>query len=162
MHTTYLSLGSNIGDRQALMTQALAMLEVTAGRVVKQSALYATKAWGITDQPDFLNMCAAIETDLSAQELLATILQTERNLGRERKIKWGERTIDIDILFYDDAIINEHDLIVPHPYIQDRRFILVPMAEIAPDLVHPVLNKTINRLLKDCKDELQVQCLDKS
>ena len=162
MHTTYLSLGSNIGDRQALMTQALAMLEGAAGRVVKQSAFYATKAWGITDQPDFLNICAAIETDLSPQELLTTILQTERNLGRQRKIKWGERTIDIDILFYDDAIINEQDLIVPHPYIQDRRFILVPMVEIAPDLVHSLLHKTIDQLLKDCTDELEVQCLDKS
>ncbi len=156
MHTAYLSLGSNIGDRQGIMTQAMMMLEDIAGRVVRQSAFYSTKAWGITDQPDFLNRCVAIATELSAKELLDTILQTERNLGRERKIKWGERTIDIDILFYDDAIIHEQDLVVPHPYLQDRRFILVPMAEIAPELMHPVLHKTIRQLLEECNDALEV------
>lgn len=156
MHTAYLSLGSNIGNRQQLMQQALTMLEATAGKILNRSAFYATKAWGITDQPDFLNMCVAIETELSAGELLTKILQTETELGRERKIKWGERTIDIDILFFDNDIINQEDLIVPHPYIQDRRFILVPLADIANDLVHQVLLKTIKELLAECKDDLDV------
>jgi 2-amino-4-hydroxy-6-hydroxymethyldihydropteridine diphosphokinase len=154
--TAYLLLGSNEGDRQQWLQDAMQHIEASCGRIIKRSATYATAAWGIEEQPDFLNMAIAVDTELSAPDLLREILSIEKLLGRERTVKWGQRTIDIDILFYGNEIIDRPELKVPHPYIQDRRFALAPMNEIAPDRVHPIFNKTIAQLLADCPDQLEV------
>lgn len=156
MNTAYLSLGGNEGDRLLLLTQAIAMLGNIAGKIVQTSAIYQTKAWGVTDQPDFLNMCACIETPLTPKELLDKLQAVELQLGRQRDIKWGPRTMDIDLLFFNDEIINTQELIVPHPYVQERRFVLMPLADIAPDYLHPVFNKAISILLATCVDTLAV------
>lgn len=157
MIKAYLLLGSNEGNRIDWLNKAMAALEQTVGSIVSKSSLYETAAWGKEDQPDFLNMALCIETQLSPQQLLQSILQTEIQLGRHRTVKWGQRTIDIDILFYGNEVIDTPDLKVPHPYIQERRFALVPMNEIAPQFVHPVLQKTIARLLISCPDKLEVR-----
>ena len=157
MNKAYLSLGSNEGDRVQWMEKAMWLLTVKSGTIVNQSSVYETAAWGLNTQPDFLNMVIVLETTKNAHELLKDILEAETTLGRHRTVKWGPRTIDIDILFYDDEIIDTPELVVPHPYLQERRFILIPMAEIAPKLQHPKLQKTIAQLLEECEDELEVK-----
>ena len=159
MSIAYLSLGSNKGNRQLWLDNAIELLGQNAGVILKMSSRYETKAWGISEQPDFINMCLQLQTSLSAIELLHTILQTETTLGRVRDIKWGPRTIDIDILFYENAIINSEGLLIPHPHLQERRFILMPLIDIAPCHIHPVLNKRVNELLKECTDELAVSVI---
>lgn len=148
MNTVFLLLGSNMGDRAFFLTSAITEIEKQVGPVVKRSSVHQTRAWGKTDEPDYLNQVLEAETMLTAEAVLHTILGIEKQLGRERKEKWGSRTIDIDILFYDDQVITEDDLVVPHPQLQNRKFTLEPLAEIAPDLVHPVLNLTIAQLNK--------------
>ncbi len=157
MNIAYLSLGSNEGNRQSWMEQAIDSLSVHAGNVFARSAFYETKAWGLTDQPDFLNMCIALETMLSPVDLLTVIQNTELQLGRTRTIKWGPRTLDVDILFFNNEIIQSEALIVPHPFVQDRRFVLMPLAEIASGLVHPIMKKTVAQLLDECPDGLEVK-----
>lgn len=132
-------------------------LEQTVGTIVAKSSLYETAAWGKEDQPDFLNMALCIETSLTPEQLLQATQTIEQHLGRQRDVKWGQRTLDIDILFYGSEIVNLPNLKVPHPYIQDRRFALVPLHEIAPQLVHPGLAKTIAALLQNCPDKLEVR-----
>ncbi|MEZ5015540.1 MAG: 2-amino-4-hydroxy-6-hydroxymethyldihydropteridine diphosphokinase [Flavipsychrobacter sp.] len=155
-NTAYLLLGSNEGDREQWISTAIKYIEKEVGHVTRQSAFYQTAAWGIEEQPDFLNMAIAIETELTPIELLDNILAIEQQLGRERTLKWGQRTIDIDILFYNDIILETERLTVPHPYIHKRNFALVPLEEIAPNLLHPILNKDITQLLDNCTDKLQV------
>lgn len=155
MTDVYLLLGSNEGDRELWLQQAIAQLS-TLGNITRQSAIYQTAAWGIEDQPAFLNMSLCLQTDLQPLELLQEIHAIEQNLGRQRTLKWGQRTLDIDILFYSDAIIDLPELKVPHPYLQERRFALVPLNEIAPDAIHPGLNKTVSQLLGECPDKLEV------
>ena len=157
MNKAYLSLGSNEGERTLWLDKALWLLSVTCGTLVQMSSVYETAAWGIQDQPDFLNMVVQLETEKNARDLLTAILAVETTLGRHRTVKWGPRTIDIDILFFNDEVINTPDLVVPHPFIQERRFILLPMAEIAAEWIHPVLQKNIATLVAECKDELQVR-----
>ncbi len=157
MAIAYLSLGSNEGDRQALLRAALAEIGHTCGQLVRCSSLYETAPWGVADQPYFLNIAAAITTTLPPGELLECLKQVEKNLGRERTVHWGQRTIDIDILFYDDLVIDQPDLSVPHPRLHERRFVLAPMAEIAPQLVHPTLHKTTSGLLEGNPDTLEVK-----
>ncbi len=157
MNEIYLLTGGNMGDRLQHLSRACREIEEKAGEVVKKSSVYETAAWGFTNQDPFLNQVLCITTHLNAIELLQTILTIELELGRKRLQKMGPRTIDIDILFYGNQIISAPDLIIPHPQIANRRFVLTPMKEIAPDFVHPLLHKTIEELFEHCPDKLEVK-----
>ena len=157
MNHAYLLTGGNLGDRAENLKMAERAIEKSAGKIVAISSLYETAAWGTTDQPDYLNQAILIETDMEAQELLSTLLSIEIQLGRFRQEKYGPRPIDIDILFFNSEIIKTSTLTVPHPHIQNRRFVLVPMAEIAPDFEHPLFGKNITALLTNCPDPLDVK-----
>jgi 2-amino-4-hydroxy-6-hydroxymethyldihydropteridine diphosphokinase len=141
----YLSIGSNIGKRQKYLKYAVEKLSAHLDNV-KVSSLYATEPWGNKDQPEFLNLCLSGRTSSSPAELLELTRSIEKSLGRTHQEKWGPREIDIDILFYDDAIIKTAALEIPHPYVSERAFVLIPLMELAPDLVHPVLKLTISKL----------------
>ena len=158
--TAYLLIGSNQGDREALLAQAVEKINKTIGRVKEKSKLYETQAWGVTDQPDFLNQALAVDTTLHAQKVLDEILNIEKEMGRVRTQKWTERTIDIDILMYDDLVIQTPTLTIPHPALQERNFALIPLMEIAGEVEHPVLHLTIEEIYFDCKDPLDVFLLD--
>ncbi|MES2649143.1 MAG: 2-amino-4-hydroxy-6-hydroxymethyldihydropteridine diphosphokinase [Bacteroidota bacterium] len=157
MNYAYLLTGGNLGDRTENLHQAEIWIDRQAGRVIKKSALYETAAWGNVLQPDYLNQAILVETNLTAIELLRTLLQIEKQLGRLRQEKYGARIIDIDLLFFNNEIIHLPNLSVPHPQLQNRRFVLVPMTEIAPQFVHPQLKKTIETLLSSCPDPLDVK-----
>jgi 2-amino-4-hydroxy-6-hydroxymethyldihydropteridine diphosphokinase len=157
MNESYLSLGSNEGDRLSWFKKAIELLGANCGTISKRSSIYETSAWGITDQPDFLNMVVALKTTLSPSELLTEILKIETSLGRQRSIKWGPRTLDIDILLYNNDIIELPGLTIPHPYLHERRFTLLPLAEVAGQYIHPVLNRTIADLLRSWPDQLDVR-----
>lgn len=159
MTTTYLLLGSNEGDRINWLQNAISEIEQQCGTIIKKSSLYETAAWGLEDQPDFLNRVIKLKTPHTPENLLACIQQIEQKLGRQRNVKWGQRTLDIDMLFYGARIIHTSYLTVPHPHLQERRFTLLPLQEIAPRMVHPVLKKTITTLLKECQDPLEAKKL---
>ncbi len=160
MNTAYLLLGGNLGDRLQNLQRALILINERVGSTAKRSDVFITAAWGYEAQPDFYNQAVCIETSLSAEVLLNTLLKIEEESGRKRNgDKWQERIIDIDILFYNDDIIETEKLNVPHPFLQDRKFVLVPMMQIAKELVHPVLKKTIGQLADECKDTLEVKTL---
>lgn len=146
MPVVYLSLGTNLGDRLANLRKAQHTL-APGVRILSESRVYETPAWGYEDQPPFLNMAIKAETDLEPHPLLTRLKDLERELGRTPTFRWGPRLIDVDILFYDDRILELPDLIIPHPRLQERAFVLVPLRDIAPDFVHPVLRKTISELL---------------
>jgi 2-amino-4-hydroxy-6-hydroxymethyldihydropteridine diphosphokinase len=145
MTLAYLSLGSNVGNREAHLQEALVRLE-TVGHVVVVSSFYETEPVEFTEQPWFLNCAVALETGKSPQELMQTILEIEQRMGRERVKKKGPRSIDIDIMLFDEEIIDSEQLTIPHPAMHERRFVLEPLAEIAVDVFHPVLKKTIREL----------------
>ncbi|MCG9881263.1 MAG: 2-amino-4-hydroxy-6-hydroxymethyldihydropteridine diphosphokinase [Bacteroidia bacterium] len=153
----YILLGSNQGDAKKNLEQAIISLEEKLGKVVHYSSIYKTAAWGNTQQDPFLNQVVLIQTKLNAEETLATNLEIERLMGRTRNIKWEPRIIDIDILYYNDAIIKTESLQVPHPQMTSRRFTLIPLVEIAPNFMHPELHKTSKELLKECIDTLEVE-----
>lgn len=155
MKKAYLLLGSNEGDRLKNIKRAIDLLQ-KHGQIVTTSKVYETEPWGLSDQPHYLNAAIEIRTALSAVKLLSATEQIESSLGRERAVKWGQRTLDIDILLYGDDIINSENLTVPHPFLQIRRFALVPLAEITPNLTHPALKKDIKTLLDECPDTLSV------
>ena len=160
-HTiAYLLLGGNLGDRKKNLELAIQFLNEEAGKVVSVSSIYETAAWGKEDQPDFLNQAIALTTNLSALQLLDKALEIEQKLGRIRKEKWGERLIDIDLILFGDEVINmEGKLQIPHPHMQNRRFVMQPLAEIAPDIIHPILGKTISELAENISDNLEVNKL---
>ncbi|MGQ0827471.1 MAG: 2-amino-4-hydroxy-6-hydroxymethyldihydropteridine diphosphokinase [Bacteroidota bacterium] len=163
MNTVYLLLGSNLGDKLHVLQQAAQLIEKQIGSINKVSGIYITAAWGNTSQPDFINQAIRVHTSLSADEVLQQILEIEKTLGRVRDHqKWKERIIDIDILFYNNCIIDTSHLTVPHPYLQDRKFVLIPLLEIAPDLIHPIYNKSVRILLNECTDTLEVKSIKKS
>lgn len=155
----YLLLGSNEGDRFFHIHEGKRMLQASVGNIIKQSSLYETAAWGHTQQPDFLNAVVKINTTKTATQLLQSIQQIEAHLGRQRTVHWGQRTLDIDILFFGNQIIQQSDLHIPHPYLHQRRFTLLPLSEIAPGLIHPIFKKRISTLLKECSDPLAVKKL---
>ena len=159
MYTTYILLGSNLGDSIKYLSDAILEIEYKLGTISSKSSLYQTASWGKHDQPDFINQVIELKTSLSPAELLKAVLQIENDLGRQRLEKWGSRTIDIDILLYEDQIVNTSNLVIPHPYLSDRRFSLMPLSEIAPNLVHPISKKCITELLNELTDNLFVKKL---
>ncbi len=157
MNKAYLLIGGNEGDRFLHMQQARTNIELICGQLLLVSSIYETAPWGKTDQPDFLNQVLLINTVFSPEELLKGILSIEEKGGRKRTVKNAPRTIDIDILFYNDLILEKPGLTIPHPRIAIRRFVLEPLNEISPEFIHPVFGKTIRELLLECKDELGVK-----
>ena len=147
-HTAYLALGSNLGNRLANLKNAISNLTPQMD-VKKKSPVYETPPWGHTDQPPFLNQCVMVETYLEPESLLPHLKRLETVLGREPTFENGPRVIDIDILFYDDLILNTPPLVIPHPRMHTRGFVLVPLNDIAPEMTHPVLGKPVNELLLD-------------
>ena len=162
MPKLYLLLGGNLGDRILYLQQARESIDRLVGSITRTSKVYETAAWGKTDQPTFLNQVLEVHTTLSPEEVLQSINAIEHELGRIRQEHWGARVIDIDILFYDDLVQQTQRLTIPHPQLHLRRFTLMPLAEIALDLVHPVLGKSITQLLESCPDELEVKVYKKA
>lgn len=151
MHV-YLSLGGNLGNTQEIFEACYPMIENKVGLILQKSSCYRTAAWGLQDQADFVNQVILLESALLPEDILVAIQAIEKDFGRERKITWGPRTLDLDILFVDQQIIQTANLHVPHPHIPNRKFILIPMQEIAADYEHPVLHKSIAELLLETKD----------
>ena len=160
MSTAHLLIGGNLGDRKENLLTAISLISEQCGSLTKSSSIYETEAWGITDQPSFLNQALQISTSLNARQLMRKILKIEKEMGRVRKEKLGPRIIDIDILLFENEIHDLRFLKIPHPELQNRRFVLVPLAEIDPTLQHPVLKKTIAELLEECPDNLEVSKVD--
>ena len=156
MNEVYLLTGGNIGDRMGYLSKAKEAIKHSCGKILQESSVYETAAWGLENQEAFLNQVLKIETSLGAEQLLASILQIEENLGRKRELKYGPRTIDIDILFFNDEVIDRQGLKIPHPQMQNRRFVLVPLNEIASTKIHPLFHKTVSQLLTECPDPLTV------
>lgn len=157
MQQALLLLGSNQGNREALLENARNSLVQGVGEITRVSSLYETAPWGNTNQPDFLNQVIEINTLLSPEVLLKTILHIEEQLGRYRSYRNAPRTIDIDILFYGNEIVQLPHLQIPHPRLQDRLFVLIPLQELVPALVHPILHKTVDELVEACADPLNVK-----
>jgi 2-amino-4-hydroxy-6-hydroxymethyldihydropteridine diphosphokinase len=144
-HIIYISLGSNLGDRLANLRNAMTNISPKV-KAVAQSSIYETEPWGYSDQPSFLNQIIKANTDLAPFDLLAFFKEIEVSMGRQETFRFGPRLIDLDILFFDDLVINTPKLTIPHPRIIERAFVLIPLVEIAPDLYHPVIGKTIQQL----------------
>ncbi|HEV7780760.1 MAG TPA: 2-amino-4-hydroxy-6-hydroxymethyldihydropteridine diphosphokinase [Chitinophagaceae bacterium] len=157
MNRAYLLTGGNLGDREQQLATARELISAKCGTITTASSLYETAAWGNTDQPSFLNQALELATSLTAPQLIRKMLKIEKQMGRIRKEKYGPRIIDIDMLLFNDEKHNYSFLRLPHPEMQHRRFALLPLAEIAPGVIHPVLKKTIRELLDECKDELPVK-----
>jgi 2-amino-4-hydroxy-6-hydroxymethyldihydropteridine diphosphokinase len=157
MNTVYLSLGSNVGDREANLVRAIEEFARRGTRIIRQSAFYETEPLEIRDQAWFLNCAVEVETTLTPQQMLTVLLEIESEMGRQRAVKYGPRNIDIDILLFGASVVDTPDLVIPHPRMAERRFVLVPLNEIAPNARHPVLDKTIGELLDSTADKSVVR-----
>ena len=154
-HTTYIALGSNIGDSETYLNEAVEKIgQIPTCTVEKVSSYLVTEPYGVTDQPDFLNACLKMRTLLYPEELLKELNRIEKEAGRERIIHWGPRTLDLDILLYDDIVLEEDDLCIPHVEMHKRSFVLEPLAEIAPYKRHPVYGKTVREMLEEIQAQL--------
>lgn len=162
MEISYLLLGSNLGDREGNFRKAISLISKKVGQLEKSSAIYETAAWGKEDQPSFYNQVLKVRTGASPLELLIQILDIEAEVGRVRLEHWGPRIIDIDILFFGNQVIDHQRLTVPHPQLHLRAFTLIPLSELCPDFIHPLLNKSVEELLKICPDPLPVKRLNQS
>ena len=158
MTTAYLGLGSNLGDRENNLRMAVSLLRQQVS-LLALSSVYETEPWGYISQPTFLNLVCAVEASLSPQELLALAQGVERELGRVPTFRYGPRTMDVDILLYGDEVIETDDIQIPHPLFSERAFVLVPLAEIAPGLVHPALGKSMAELFKEVSGKEKVVML---
>jgi 2-amino-4-hydroxy-6-hydroxymethyldihydropteridine diphosphokinase len=146
MSIVYISIGSNLGNREENCRKAIKLLKENGIAVKKQSSMYETEPWGVKDQPKFINMAIEVETDKKPEELLRILKEIEKEIGRKETVKWGPRVIDLDILFYDDLILKTDNLEIPHPLLHERDFVLKPLCEIAPDKKHPVTGKTVKEM----------------
>jgi 2-amino-4-hydroxy-6-hydroxymethyldihydropteridine diphosphokinase len=147
MSTAYIGIGSNLGKRRENCLRAIESIERKGILVTRKSSLYETEPWGVKDQPPFLNMSIEVETDLNPLELFSVLKDIERQQGREESVRWGPRVIDLDILLYDDIVMKEERLTIPHPLLHERGFVLIPLNEIAPNVMHPLLRLNVHELL---------------
>jgi 2-amino-4-hydroxy-6-hydroxymethyldihydropteridine diphosphokinase len=158
MKKAFLSIGTNLGDRKNNLENAARRIEESIGHILTSSSVYETEPWGFQSEYEFLNMVLKVETDLTPSGLLGRILMIESQIGRSRRDKqYSSRIIDIDLLLYNDLIINEINLKIPHPLMHERKFVLVPLCEIAPEMIHPILKMSFTSLLKSCKDKSNVE-----
>ena len=156
MHTYYLHLGSNKGDRTSYLSNAIKQITAKIGQVTDQSAIYQTEPWGKKDQDEFLNMAIKVESNLAPEDALNAAKKIETDMGSEKKEKWGPRIIDIDILYCGDLIMEKDNLVIPHPHIYERNFVLIPLMEIAGDFIDPAKEMSIEDIFDLCKDESEV------
>lgn len=161
MNRVYLHTGSNEGERLHNLDTALNLLGKQVGKVEAASRVFETSAWGIRDQPDFLNQAIEMKVDLDPVALLDAVLDIEQVMGRVRVQKWGQRLIDIDVLYYEDLIWESDQLTLPHPHLHERNFVLAPLSDIAPDFLHPRLKQTSREMLNACKDTLPARVFEK-
>ena len=160
MSKVYFSIGSNKGNRSKLINEAIDKIDISIGRVEKKSSIYETKSWGFNSN-NFYNTCLLIESSLSVELILNKILKIEKDMGRLNSVgQYSDRCIDIDILFFEDIIVNSKDLIIPHPRLHLRKFVLTPMLDMVPDLIHPILKKSIRQLELECDDNDQPKKID--
>jgi len=162
MNKVFIGIGSNIGDRTLNIEMALAKINDSVGQILAQSSIYETESWGFKSDNPFLNLVVLIDTALNPIDLLDALKRIEKLLGRQRRsIVYQNRPIDLDILFFNESVVNNPNLTIPHPYIQERMFVLKPLADIAPDLVHPVLKKSIRIMAENCMDKSSIKKIDK-
>jgi 2-amino-4-hydroxy-6-hydroxymethyldihydropteridine diphosphokinase len=153
----FIGLGSNQGNRGERLAVAVKLIQSALGDIIKQSSVYETKPWGNTSQPDFLNQVISVHTTLAPQACMQQLAAIENKLGRVRTEKWGPRIIDLDLLYYNQLVLHLAELQLPHSGIAQRKFVLIPLAEIAPDFIHPRLHKNHLQLLAECTDDLEVK-----
>lgn len=158
LHKVIFLLGSNLGDKEGQLSKARKLISRDLGEIKKSSGIYETEPWGKEDQPWYLNQAISVMTSLDLNDLFSKLQSMEKELGRNRseEIKWGPRPIDIDVLFFDEKVIQEEKIMIPHPHIPDRNFVLVPLSEIEGDFEHPIIKKTIKEIAGNCTDNLKV------
>lgn len=154
--TSFLGLGSNLGRRKKNLDDAISQLKFEAGNIINISRVYESEPWGLKNQNFFLNQVIELKTSMSPQNLLICCKNIENKMGRTKSIKWGKRKIDIDILYFSEIIVQEKDLTIPHPLIQDRNFVLIPLNELSKNFIHPIIKKTNHEILKNSKDTSKI------